>query len=81
LTTASIDVGDSYPLPPVELVRKPVNHFSKNLSEEENINIKCYLDLIKFGSTPTAIVDKCHEHEGDRNPEKKGQTIGGHVSV
>jgi len=64
-------------------VRKAVCHFSKDLPEEDQITIEHCLDLIKFGmqSTLLTFVDKCYEHDGDRNPEEKGLTIGGHESA
>jgi len=57
--------------------------FSKGLPEEDQITIEHCLDLIKFGmqSTLLTFVDKCYEHDGDRDPEENGLTIGGHESA
>jgi len=82
----STDAEDFYPSVRLKLVRKAVCHFSNNMSEEDQINIKHCLDLlvIKFGmlSTPHAFVDKCYEHDGDRDAaEEKGCTIGGYESA
>jgi len=59
-------------------VRKAVCHFSKELSREDETNIKRCSDLIKFGmqSTPSSFVDKGHVCDGDRDPEEKGLAIG-----
>jgi len=79
----SIDAEDFYPSVRLKLVRKAVCHFSKNLPEEDQITIEHCLDLIKFGmqSTLLSFVDKCCEHDGDRDPEEKGLTIGGYESA
>jgi len=75
----STDAEDFCPSARLKLVRKAVCHFSKNLPEEDQITIEHCLDLIEFGmqSTLLAFVDKCCEHDGDRDPEEKGLTIGG----
>jgi len=82
-TTASTVAEDFYPSARLKPVRTAVCHFSKDLPEEDQITIEHCLDLIKFGmqSTPLAFVDKCHEHDGDRDPEETGLTIGGCESV
>jgi len=82
-TIVSTDAEDFYPSVRLKLVRKAVYHFSKNLPEEDQITIEHCLDLIKFGmqSTLLTFVDKCYEHDGDRDPEEKGLTIGGYESA
>ena len=59
-TIASIDAENFYPSVRLKLVRKAVNHFSKNLPEEDQITMEHCLDLIKFGmqSTLLTFVDK-----------------------
>jgi len=82
-TIVSIDAEDFYPSVRLKLVRKAVYHFSKDLSEEDQITIEHCLDLIKFGiqSTLLTFVDKHYEYDGDRDPEEKGLTIGGYESA
>jgi len=82
-TTTSMDGEDFCPLATLKMVRTAVCHFSKDLPEEDQITIEHCLDLIKFRmqSTLLAFVDKCHECDGDREPEEKGLTIGGHESA
>ena len=78
----SIDAEEFYPSVRLKLVRKAVKCSSKNSPEESQINIEHCLDLliIKFGmqSTLLTFVDKYYEHNGDRDPEEKGLTIGGY---
>jgi len=78
-TTVSTDAENFCPSVRLKLVRKAVHHLSKNQPEEDQISIEHCLDLIKFGmqSTLLAFVDKCCEHDVDRDPEEKGLTIGG----
>jgi len=74
---ASIDAENFYPSVRFKLVRKAVYHFSKELSEEDQINFKDCLDLIKFGmqSTLLTFVDKYYEYNGDSDPEEKGSPL------
>jgi len=78
-----MDAEDFYPSARLKPVRKAVCHFSKNPPEEDQITIEHCPNLIKFGmqSTPLAFVDKCCDCDGDRDPEEKGPTIGGHESA
>mgnify|MGYP001787478984 FL=1 len=82
-TIVSIDAENFYPSVRLKLVRKAVYYFSRNLPEEDQINIEHCLDLIKFGMQHTLItfIDKYYEYDGDKNPEEKGLTIGGYESA
>jgi len=72
--TASTDAEDFYPSVRLKLTRKAVCHFSKELSEEDQITIKHCPNLIKFGMQPNllAFVDKSYECDSDIDPEEKG---------
>jgi len=82
-TTPSTDAEEFYPLERLKLARKAVNHFSKKMQVEDQINIGHRLDQINVGrqSLPLAFMDKCYEHNGNRSPEEKGLTFGGCKSV
>jgi len=77
-TMASTDAEAFCQSAGLKLVRKAVCHFSKNLSEEDQIE-HCP-DPIKFGmqSTQLAFMEKCGACDGDEDPEEKRLTIGGH---
>jgi len=78
-TTVQTHAEEFHPSARLKLVKKTVCHSSEHLTEENQINIQHCLGPIKFRmwSTLLAVMDKCHNHDGDRDPEEKGMTIGG----
>ena len=76
--TALTDAEEFYPSVRLKSVLKTTKCFSQHLPEEDQINIKHCLCLIKFGIQSTALVfvDKCCECDCDRIPEQKGLTTG-----
>ena len=73
-TIASTDAEDFYPSVRLKPVRKVVCHFSKIPLEEDQINIEHCWCAIKFGIQFALLTftDKCYEHDGERDPKKKG---------
>jgi len=63
-------------------VRKAVCDISRNLSDEDQINIEHSPELIKLvmQSTLLSFVDKCHEDDTIECRKEKGLVIGGHES-
>jgi len=82
-TTPSTDAEDFYPLVRLKQARKAVNHFSKKIQAEDQINIGHHLDQINVGrqSLLLTFMDKCYEHNVTRSPEEKWLTFVGYKSV
>lgn len=82
-TIVSLDIVSFYPSIKFNVVKKAVQHYSKNLTQKEKKIIDNCLNLIQFGMSNTLITfrDKYYEHGGSCNPTKRGLTIGGYESA
>jgi len=83
-TIASVDAEAMYPSIKFDLIKKAIEFYAKNITDEneiEKIN-KC-LDLIQFGMC-TTLIQFCgvyYLYDGDKEVEDKGLTIGGYESA
>ena len=77
------DAVNFYPSVKLKLVRKAIEYYARDLTEEDQIKIEHCLEMIKFGMTSTLLnfVDKYYEYDGEKDPEEKGLTIGGYESA
>ena len=83
-TIASIDAEAMYPSIKFDLIKKAVEYYARNITDENEIDKvnKC-LDLIKFGMN-TTLIQFCgvyYLYDGDKEVEDRGLTIGGYESA
>ena len=62
-TPSSFDAVNFYPSVKLKLVRKAIEYYARDLTEEDQIKIEHCLEMIKFGMTSTLLnfVDKYYE--------------------
>ena len=83
-TIASVDAEAMYPSIKFSLIKKAVEYYARNITDENEIDKvnKC-LDLIKFGMN-TTLIQFCgvyYLYDGDKDVEDRGLTIGGYESA
>lgn len=82
-TICSLDIVDMYPSIQHKLIRKSIEHYSRNLSEEEHTIINAALEMQQFsmGNTLVMFRDKYYEYGTADDPFERSLTIGGYDSA
>ena len=79
----SIDAEKMYPSVKFELIRRAVDYFMQDASEEDKGIVGRCLEMVQFGMDNTFVTfeDQYWIYGGDLPVEEKGLTIGGYESA